>query len=133
MSDDRFDPRFDPSFQRGWDGPAPSTPVAKPERPVLTPDRIVVTAEPEPEHDGEARRINPFLIALAAVALALVVVGLWMASVVSSGFNDQGPTTQVDWAVLQVLMIASPVSALLGVATGIGILFVYAVRWGRAE
>jgi hypothetical protein len=132
MSDGtRFDPRFDPAFQRGWDGPAPE-PARDTARAVVEPERIVVTAEREPELDDadDARRINPFLIALAAISVALVVAGLWMASLVSSGFNEQGPTSQVDWALLQILMIASPVCALLGVATGVGILFVFAVRWG---
>jgi hypothetical protein len=134
MSDgQRFDPRFDPSFQRGWDGPAAAPAPEPPARPRADPERIVVTAEPEPVRDTDSRRLNPFLIALGAVAVALVVAGLWMATVVSSGFNDQGPTSQVDWAVLQVLMIGSPVCALLGVATGIGILFVFAVRWRGAR
>lgn len=135
MSDSRFDPRFDPAFQRGWEGPEPvAAPSAGAERPAPR-DRIVVTADPEPEvtHDDEGRRLNPFLVALAAIAVALVVAGLWMASLVSSGFNDQGPTTQVDWALLQILMIASPVTALLGVATGIGVLFIFAVRWRRGS
>ncbi|MGX5682144.1 hypothetical protein [Schumannella luteola] len=131
MSDSRFDPRFDPAFQRGWDGPEPATTTAPEPARVASPDRIVVTAEPEPDFEPDARRLNPFLLALAAVAVALVVAGLGMASAVSSGFNAQGPTSQVDWAILQVLMIASPVTALLGVATGIGVLFVFAVRWRR--
>lgn len=133
MSDSRFDPRFDPAFQRGWDGPEPATTTTAPEPTAsTTPDRLVVTAQPEPETEPDARRLNPFLVVLAAVAVALVVAGLWMASAVSSGFNDQGPTSQVDWALLQVLMIASPVTALLGVATAVGVLFVFAVRWGRS-
>ncbi len=129
MSDSRFDPRFDPAFQRGWDGPAPSV-LPESVRPA-DPERIVVTAElaPEPEHESD-RRLNPFLIALGGVAALLVVVGLWMASQVSSGYSSNAPT-QVDYAMLQLLMIAAPLTILLGVMTGIGVLFVFAVRWGR--
>jgi hypothetical protein len=32
---------------------------------------------------------------------------------------------------LQLLMIAAPLTILLGVMTGIGVLFVFAVRWGK--
>lgn len=133
MTDDRgYDPRYDPAFQRGWGGAEPDAPA----RPAPSdPDRIVVIAEPvapEPEAPGEHRGgLNPFLIALAALAVLLIVAGVWMASRVSDGYAAQGPSTQVDYALLQILAIASPVTALLGVATGIGVLFVFAVRWGR--
>lgn len=129
MSDSRFDPRFDPAFQRGWDGPVPSV-LPESVRPA-DPERILVTAEvpSEPEHESD-RRLNPFLIALGGVAALLVVVGLWMASQVSSGYSSNAPT-QVDYAMLQLLMIAAPLTILLGVMTGIGVLFVFAVRWGK--
>lgn len=135
MTDDRgYDPRYDPAFQRGWGGAEPDASA----RPAPSdPDRIVVIAEPvAPEPDGEAPGehrggLNPFLIALAALAVLLIVAGVWMASRVSDGYAAQGPSTQVDYALLQILAIASPVTALLGVATGIGVLFVFAVRWGR--
>jgi hypothetical protein len=129
MSDSRFDPRFDPAFQRGWDGPVPSV-LPESVRPA-DPERIVVAAEvpPEPELESD-RRLNPFLIALGGVAALLVVAGLWMASQVSSGYSSNAPT-QVDYAMLQLLMIAAPLTILLGVMTGIGVLFVFAVRWGN--
>lgn len=133
MSDDRgFDPRYDPAFQRGWDGPV--APVASETKRPAEPERIVVVPERaavEAEDDEPRRRLNPYLIVLGAVSIALVVAGVWMASRVSEGFSEQGPSTQVDYAVLQVLMIASPVTALLGVATAVGIIFLLAARWGR--
>lgn len=129
MSD--FDPRYDPAYQRGWEG----EPVAPPRVAPTDPERIVVIAEPASDPDAEVaadrRGVNPFLLALAAVAVLLIVAGVWMASRVSEGYAAQGPSTQVDYAILQILAIASPVAALLGVATGIGVLFVFAVRWGR--
>lgn len=134
MTDDRgYDPRYDPAFQRGWGGPEPDAP---PRPAPADPERIVVIAEPAADPVAEAaeeRRggLNPFLIALAALAVLLIVAGVWMASRVSEGYAAQGPSTQVDYAILQILAIASPVTALLGVATGIGVLFVFAVRWGR--
>ena len=138
MSDDRsFDPRYDPAFQRGWDGPA--APVtseaprrAEPERIVVAPQRVSVEEGVDGvDGDEGRRRPNPFLIVLGVVSIALVVAGVWMASRVSDGFSQQGPSTQVDYALLQVLMIASPVTTLLGVATAVGILFLLAARWGR--
>ncbi len=95
------------------------------------PERIVVTADVAPEVEYESdRRLNPFLIALGGVAAILVLVGLWMASQVSAGYSSNAPT-QVDYAMLQLLMIAAPLTILLGVMTGIGVLFVFAVRWGK--
>ncbi len=135
MSDDRsFDPRYDPAFQRGWDGPAapvtsPAPRPAEPERIVVAPERV--SADEGVDGDESRRRLNPFLIVLGVVSIALVVAGVWMASRVSDGFSQQGPSTQVDYALLQVLMIASPVTTLLGVATAVGILFLLAARWGR--
>lgn len=136
MSDDRgFDPRYDPAFQRGWDGPVtPVAPVASGAPRAAEPERIVVSPDRAASEDADEeprRRLNPYLIVLGAVSIALVVAGVWMASRVSEGFSQEGPSTQVDYAMLQVLMIGSPVTALLGVATAVGILFLLAARWGR--
>lgn len=131
MSDDRgFDPRYDPAFQRGWDAPEVEERAAATPAPVA--DRIVVAPESTPlVEEVERGGVNPFLVALGALSVLLVAAGVWMASRVSDGYLQQGPSTQVDYAILQVLMIASPLTVLLGVLTAIGMLFVFAVRWRR--
>ena len=146
MSDDRarLDPRFDPAFQRGYDGvmptstgaPAPvpsssvppATPPSTPEpralpreevaapaaasmsspRTVLTPDAFVT---------DEPRRVNPWIIALITRLRDL--------------FADTQNSAEFDYVVLQSLIIGAPILVGLGLATGIGLLFVLAVRRSR--
>jgi hypothetical protein len=148
MSDDaRFDPRFDPAFQPGYDGPlaakAPRSalighpPEAGPASRV--PDEQLEVrgshvARPEPhieEDEPAARRPNPFLIALAAVALALIGGCLYLVSRMRELFADSQSVTDFDYVTMQVLMIAAPVGLGLGIATGVGVLFLFAVRWDR--
>lgn len=155
MSDDRFDPRFDPAFQRGYDGPAPaaarkmaissppaSAPVVdrqrQPDREVVErqrqTEREVVGFEELDEYEDESdlpRRANPFLIALGAVSLVLVGGGLYLISRVRDLFADTQASSDFDFVTLQVLMQAAPIIVGLGLATAIGILFIFAVRWGR--
>ena len=134
MSD--FDPRFDPAFQRGYDGPAvtPSatSDAAAPAAPPLV--RIDPQAAVAPQEDaGElpSRRGNPFLIALATVAVVLTVGGLALVFQLRTLFGDGNGNPDFDYVTLQTLMIAAPILAGLGLATGIGVLFVFAIRWGR--
>lgn len=146
MSDDRFDPRFDPAFQRGYDGPtAPparkmtittppaSAPMVERQRQPEREVRIVEELD-EYEYADESdapRRTNPFLIALGAVSLVLVGGGLYLVSRVRDLFADTQSSSDFDFVTLQVLMDAAPIIVGLGVATAIGILFIFAVRWGR--
>jgi len=139
MSDDpRFDPRFDPAFQPGYDGPiiaakpimqppataAPPTPVAEqPRRSVLT--TTAVDEEPEP------RRLNPFIIALAAIALLLAGGGVYLVARMRDLFADTSDPS-FDFVTMQVLMGLAPLVLVLGVATGIGVLFLLARRWDRS-
>lgn len=140
MSDDaRFDPRFDPAFQPGYTGPiASSRPAARqvisdPPQPLATtaasaPSPVVEDVEYD---DPEPRRTNPFLIVLGAIALVLVGGGLYLVSRLQSLFADTQSGSQFDYVTLQVLMYASPLIIALGLATGIGVLFVFATRWDR--
>lgn len=150
--DHRFDPRFDPAFQRGYSGAAPSAPPAvspapakrmidSPPRTPPAPHRMV-DAEPAPRgvlgHDeaedfdeAPARRINPFLIALGAIAALLVGGGAYLASRVSDLFASTQGQSGFDFVTVQVFIVAAPILVGLGLATGVGVLFVYAVRWGR--
>jgi hypothetical protein len=144
--DDRFDPRFDPAFQRGYTGPVPSSAQAtsaKPRMDAPVPHRIAepeYTAhrivhddrddEPEYTDDAPMRRANPFLIALGVVALALVGGGLYLISRMRDLFASTQNQADFDFVTMQVLMGLAPIIVCLGLATAIGVLFIYAVRWG---
>lgn len=154
MSDDagKFDPRFDPAFQRGYDGPTRAVPREKLQPTITAPpaarafdpasapmpaaeasgqQRIIV--EPTELFDDEpsARRFNPFLIALLAAAVLLIGGGLYLTSRLGELFASPTESSQYDYITLQVMTIAAPMLIVLGIATGIGVLFIYAVRWGR--
>ena len=138
MSDDaRFDPRFDPAFQPGYDGPLSSSkPVAKARPAASVPEALPVVPlpvsdEPAVEDDPAPRRPNPFLIALGAVAILLLGGGLYVVSRLRDLFADTQSTSDFDYVTLQVLMYAAPLVLVLGLATGIGVLFLLAARWGR--
>lgn len=154
MSDEasKFDPRFDPAFQRGFDGKTQATPreklqptsvfapvAAPPAAPAAvlpaearpTAQRIVVEPTEVLDDDDEPRRVNPFLIALLAAAVLLIGGGIYLVSRLGEMFANPSASSQYDYITLQALTIAAPMLIVLGVATGIGVLFIYAVRWGR--
>lgn len=152
MSDNReFDPRFNPAFQRGYDGPLPD--ASAPARETASPPARAVAAEPAPlprleasaapdqrdEYDDRfiesevagPRRVNPFLIVLGAVSAVLVGGGLLLVSRLRDLFADTQSSSSFDYVTLQVLTTAAPLVICLGLATAIGVLFVFAVRWNR--
>lgn len=159
MSDDaRFDPRFDPAFQPGYVGPTvvPEIPTRAPNAPRTTGDAVASAPDGPPaalepdslvnrpgtsafalENDAEAglaedrRRANPFLIALGTLSLAMIFGGLYLVSRMRDLFSVSQSSSDFDFVTLQVLMYAVPLVIVLGIATGIGVLFVFAVRWGR--
>ena len=144
-SDDEFDPRFDPAFQRGFDGdglrassrpvdPAPTAPPiglpptpAGPNETLPSPTRA---ADDAADDDRPPRR-NPFLIALAVVSVALVVTGVWIIQIARAPFDGTNAAANVDFVFLQILGGLAPASIALGVATAIGIVFVLAVDWQK--
>ena len=142
MSDARFDPRFDPAFQPGYEGPiAPAAPVSRqkpaaavPEAlPDVVPAPVTSAREPEDEDEDEPapRRANPFIIALGAVSVVLLGGGLYLVSRLRDLFTDTQATSALDYTTIQVLMYTAPLVLVLGLATGVGLLFVFAVRWDR--
>jgi hypothetical protein len=145
MSDDRdFDPRFDPAFQRGYDGvveaaPKPhraTQPAARPAEPAPsgTPAAAPLTATPVGRHDDQPEpsgRTNPFLIALLAISAVLISGGLYLVVTMRDLFANTQSSTDFDFVTLQVLIGAAPIAIGLGVATVIGVLFVYSIRWDR--
>jgi hypothetical protein len=83
-----------------------------------------------PDDDAPARA-NPFLIVLVVLSVALVGGGLYLVVKMRDLFADTQSSTDFDFVTLQVLIGLAPIAIGLGVATAIGVLFVYAVRWGR--
>lgn len=150
----QLDPRFDPAFQRGFDGAPPqpqrttgylrSNPV-----PVSTPARVVEVAQ-EPRSvaviddegtdelaDDAAEEFaprsgrNPFLIALAAISLILIIGGLWAVQFMRSKFLTPDISTDVDYVTMQTAITGAPIAIALGIAIGVGVMFVYAISWQR--
>jgi hypothetical protein len=89
--------------------------------PNANPDAAADAARP--------RRANPFLIALAAISVLLVVGGAWGVQAARDPFLRSNAAANTDYVGLQILAIFAPVAIVLGIATAVGILFVYAVRW----
>lgn len=144
---DEFDPRFDPAFQRGFDGqpvraaqarptaePAPAAPpIGLPPTTTAGDDALRSTSQ---SADAAAatdlpRRPNPFLVALAIVSVALVAVGVWIIQVARAPFDGNNAAANVDFVFLQILGGLAPAAIALGVATAIGVVFVYAVDWQK--
>jgi hypothetical protein len=139
MSDDaRFDPRFDPAFQPGYAGPLASAPSAA--QPVTAPPAALPTvtapvtdvATVPAEERGDDHRTNPFIIALAAVSVILILGGVYLLSLLQQMFAaSQGSQTTFDYVTLQALIFGGPLLIALGIATAIGILCMFASRWWR--
>jgi hypothetical protein len=74
---------------------------------------------------------NPFLLALGLVAVFLVAggIGLFVAS--GGAFNSRDVRSQGDYMSLDALIHAAPFVALLGIATALGVLFVFAAKWRK--
>ena len=151
MSDDRdFDPRFDPAFQRGYEGVADAPPKAsRATPPAARPAELASTGErPTTVEPGRAdstrpnetarpdepppRRTNPFIIVLLAVSVLLIGGGLYLVVRMRDLFANTQSSTDFDFVTLQVLIGAAPIAIGLGVATGIGVLFSYAIKWDKA-
>lgn len=155
-----IDPRFDPAFQRGFDPSIPieeyvpdplprraaatvpaANPVPAPEALPPVPSVAEVqeaahasdaaAAPPEvPELDSSPSR-NPFLLFLVLISIALVAVGIWLFIRSGDAFNSSQVRSQGDYMSLDATIHAAPFIALLGGATAIGVLFVFASKWRR--
>jgi hypothetical protein len=110
---------------------------ALPARPVAPPLVSPVAGHPDDRGDGTDAaadpsahtRGNPFLIALAVVSVALVAGGVWGVQAARAPFLGTEAAANVDYSGIQMLMTFAPMAIALGIATAVGILFVYAVRW----
>ena len=137
MAKEQFDPRFDPAFQPGFEAPATQAARrdASPARVALeqrTEARVpVIGDEAEDEQQGPSRRPNPFLIALGAISVALIAGGLGAVQSVKGIFTSENISVDLDYISLNMLIFAAPLAIALGVATGIGVLFIYAVDYKK--
>jgi hypothetical protein len=98
----------------------------------LTPDDVVRLADsPEDIADDSSPTRNPFLLALGIIAVVLVAVGIWLFGQTGDAFNSSEVRSQGDYMTLVATIQVAPFIALLGGATAISVIFVFAARWRR--
>ena len=163
-SEQRFDPRFDPAFQPGFDPALPprSDPTFPPRfageitvhQPVaraIQPDAKPVVTSPDPavapgladlsastEFDGPAATkssTNPYLPALWAISLVLVVAGAALVGALPEIATQLQRTAAPDafFYSVQALVVGAPLLIALGIAVAIALLFVRALRGGAQD
>jgi hypothetical protein len=103
-----------------------SPPPVAPREAVASDDRVDGA---DAAADDAPTRANPFLIALIVVSIALVGGGVWGVQAAREPFLNTDAAVNVDYSGLQMLMTFAPMAIALGIATAVGILFVYAIRW----
>jgi hypothetical protein len=140
-------------FAAAPSAPAPVAPAAAPTTPAhrVTTDAVVEDYALVGDHDVDATPPhgrtatsgsvglapdaatgrNPFLIVLGIVAVILVAVGIWLFMQAGVAFNSRAIRSQGDYTSLQATLTVAPFISLLGVATAIGVVFVFAARWRR--
>jgi hypothetical protein len=105
--------------------PAAGAPAQPQVRPVIQ-EQMDATTQAAP-----VRRFNPFLVALAAVSVALVAGGAWGVQVARAPFLQTNASAGTDFVGLQMLILFAPLAIILGIATAVGIAFFYAAEWQR--
>lgn len=113
--------------------PSPVAQIPEPETAVVEDDESGETAVEtgdEPDADSSPSR-NPFLLFLVIIAIALVAAGIWLFVRSGDAFNSREVRSQGDYMSLDATIHMAPFIALLGAATAIGVLFVFASKWRR--
>ncbi|WP_168626170.1 MULTISPECIES: hypothetical protein [unclassified Cryobacterium] len=157
----RFDPRFPPAFQPGYDERVhreepPRVPLREAPRTDLD-DLIAAAAadaheeriasDPAFDHGDETpdaaepapagpwwKRINPYLVALGLIGVALLVAAWNLAAYSARGAFFGQPSSQFDpvqMFFLQSAIFTVPLFGTLGLATLISIVVILATRWRR--
>ena len=159
--DPRFDPAFQRGFDQtipieeyvpkslphtSASSPARAASVVSPV-PVApgTPREVIrVAAAADPEQDAESAEEpaaepelgsspsrNPFLLFLGVISIALIAAGVWLFVRSGDAFNSREVRSQGDYMSLDATIHMAPFIALLGAATAIGVLFVFASKWRK--
>lgn len=103
--------------------------IAAPIDPLSETD-AAASARSDAESDSSPSR-NPFLLFLAVISIALVAVGIWLFVRSGDAFNSKDVRSQGDYMSLDATIHMAPFIALLGAATAIGVVFVFASKWRR--
>ena len=130
----QFDPRFDPSFQRGFEGAevARTETAAAPETleaPEAAADDVVVSRLIATDA-APPLRANPWAAVLWITAAVLIVAGVagqTVAEVITAGPTAETPL--VEYVVPAMLRALSPWLLIAGLLAGIGVMFLHALRW----
>jgi hypothetical protein len=132
-----IDPRFNPAYQPGFD-PSKHSPVAAmaPAAVPLVEDEPVSVDQPDPAPAAitAVRRRNPVLIALWVLSALFVASGIYGLQLIGDRvavLGDNGGFGGADYYLLQSYVILAPLLIALGLATAVGTLFVFAVRWRK--
>lgn len=148
-SDQSFDPRFDPTFQRGFDAMAAGSMAAGPleaapvlpivegsgrveqvgrvpvERAVVERAEALFVREPGPSLRG-----NPWIRVLWMTALLLAAAGAaaqYFAQRIT--YAPTAPTAAIEYVVPAMLSALSPWLFAVGLATGVATMVIHALRW----
>ena len=87
------------------------------------------SAREDDEPVETVRGRNPFLIALLIISVLLVGGGIGALQWLRAKFLAPDIATDLDFVTLQASTVGAAIVVGLGLATAIGVLFVYAVRW----
>jgi len=155
--DPRFDPAFQPGYDGPLVPARPTTPQpATPQpiasrvaavQPIGAPPAAVVPRSPmvapasgaftpgagpvvemDPVDDPAPLYRNPFVIVLVLVAAALIGVGLYLVTQLRDMYMAT-QSDQFDFVTIQVIMSLTPLLIVLGGATAVAVLVLFAVRW----
>ncbi|HEY2644933.1 MAG TPA: hypothetical protein VGI56_14355 [Galbitalea sp.] len=111
-------------------GRAPTPAVAS----ELVQDEVVrlvdAPADDDATEDSNPAR-NPFLLVLGIIAVVLITVGVWLFAQTGQAFNSREVRSQGDYMTLVATIQMAPFIALLGGATAIGVIFMFAAKWRR--
>lgn len=116
----------------------PTRPAPRPVTDAAEVDPAVSAVLPDAESEAvsdpsleSSPSRNPFLLFLGIIAIALVAAGIWLFVRSGDAFNSKEVRSQGDYMSLTATIEMAPFIALLGGATAIGVLFVFAAKWRR--